>query len=210
MLWFTSDFHFGHKNISEYAHRPFPRGEAGVPAMDDGLVDAFNARVAAADDVWVLGDVALGRIDDSLARVGQLHGRKILVAGNHDRCWPGHGPRAAGWTDRYLAAGFAEVLPGSAQAGPAARLVLGGRRVLLSHFPYAGGGDSHGEDRFAQHRLPAGEDWLVCGHVHQSWRQRGRMINVGVDAWGGTPVPEAQLAELIEAGPQDRDILPWP
>jgi calcineurin-like phosphoesterase family protein len=75
MLWFTSDFHFGHKNISEYAHRPFPHGEAGVPAMDDGLVDAFNARVCADDDVWVLGDVALGRIDDSLARVGQLHGR---------------------------------------------------------------------------------------------------------------------------------------
>jgi len=186
MLWLTSDFHFGHKNISKYAGRPFPRGEAGVAAMNDALVDAFNAQVAADDDVWVLGDVALGRLDDSLAMVARLHGRKVL------------------------AAGFAQVLPGSALAGPPARLVLGGHRVLVSHFPYAGGGDSHGEDRFAQHRLPAGEDWLVCGHVHQSWRQRGRMINVGVDAWGGTPVPEAQLAELIEAGPQDRDILPWP
>jgi calcineurin-like phosphoesterase family protein len=210
MLWFTADFHFGHRNISEYAHRPFPPGLGGVPAMDDALVDAFNARVAAADDVWVLGDVALGRIDDSLARVGQLHGSKILVAGNHDRCWPGHGPQAAGWTEKYLAAGFAEVLPGSALAAPPASLILGGLRVLVSHFPYAGGGDSHGEDRFAQHRLIDAGRWLLCGHVHQSWRQRGRMINVGVDAWGGAPVAAVQLAELIAAGPQDLDVLPWP
>jgi calcineurin-like phosphoesterase family protein len=209
MLWLTSDFHFGHKNISEYARRPFPPGEAGVPAMNDALVDAFNSEVTEADDVWILGDVAMGRLDESLARVGDLNGRKVLVSGNHDRCWPGHGARADGWTDRYLAAGFSRVLPGSALAGPPAALTLAGQRVLVAHFPYAGGGDSHGEDRFEQHRLPDEGSWLLCGHVHQSWRQRGRMINVGVDAWGGVPVPQAQLVKLIEAGPQDRDVLPW-
>lgn len=209
MLWFTSDFHFGHKNICQYAHRPFPHGEAGVAAMNAALVAAFNARVADADDVWVLGDVALGKLDDSLATVGLLNGRKVLVAGNHDRCWPGHGRRAAGWDERYLAAGFAQVLPGSALAGPPVSLVLGEHQVLASHFPYAGGGDSHGEDRFAQHRLPDGGHWLLCGHVHRAWQQRGRMINVGVDAWGGAPVAESQLAELIRAGPQDRPVLPW-
>jgi calcineurin-like phosphoesterase family protein len=210
MRWFTSDFHFGHKNISEYTGRPFPRGEAGVPAMNAALVTAFNDRVSAADEVWVLGDVAMGRFDESLAAVGELNGRKILVAGNHDRCWPGHGQRADGWADRYLAAGFAEILPGSVLAGPPASVYLAGRRALLSHFPYAGGGDSHGEDRFAQHRLPDDGGWLLCGHVHSAWRQRGRMINVGVDAWGGTPVSEAQLAELISAGPADLPVLPWP
>jgi len=35
------------------------------------------------------------------------------------------------------------------------------------------------------------------------------MINVGVDDWGGVPVPQTRLAELIEAGPQDREVLPW-
>jgi calcineurin-like phosphoesterase family protein len=209
MQWFTSDFHFGHKNISEYAHRPFAWGEAGVPAMNEALVEAFNARVAATDNVWVLGDVALGKVHDSLALVGLLNGRKLLVAGNHDRCWPGHGSRAAGWTEQYLAAGFAEVLPGSALAGPPPRLAIGGHQVLASHFPYAGGGDSHGEDRFAQHRLPDHGDWLLCGHVHQAWRQSGRMINVGVDAWGGVPVAEEQLAELLWAGPEQRATLPW-
>jgi calcineurin-like phosphoesterase family protein len=33
------------------------------------------------------------------------------------------------------------------------------------------------------------------------------MINVGVDAWNFTPVPEAELAALIAAGPADRPPL---
>jgi calcineurin-like phosphoesterase family protein len=35
------------------------------------------------------------------------------------------------------------------------------------------------------------------------------MINVGVDAWGGDPVSEAQVVELIEAGPRDLPTVPW-
>jgi len=35
------------------------------------------------------------------------------------------------------------------------------------------------------------------------------MINVGVDAWGGYPVPEEELAALIKAGPRDLEVLPW-
>jgi hypothetical protein len=57
----------------------------------------------------LLGDVAMGRFDESRARVGELNGRKILVAG-HDRCWPGLGVRADGWTGRYLTAGFTQPL----------------------------------------------------------------------------------------------------
>ncbi len=60
------------------------------------------------DDVWVLGDFALGKIADTLPVVRDLAGRKFLVAGNHDRCWAGH-RRSATWTERYIDAGFAEV-----------------------------------------------------------------------------------------------------
>jgi len=68
-------------------------------------------------------------------------------------------------------------------------LVLPGRiSVLAYHFPYRG--DSHDHDRYREHR-PADEGaWLLHGHVHERWRQRGRMINVGVDAWGGYPVTD--------------------
>jgi calcineurin-like phosphoesterase family protein len=69
-------------------------------------------------------------------------------------------------------------------------------RVALSHLPYEG--DSHGEDRFVPWRPRDEGGWIVHGHVHTAWRHRGRMINVGVDAWGCSPVEEATVAALID------------
>jgi len=67
--------------------------------------------------------------------------------------------------------------------------------VLLHHFPYDG--DSHDEDRYVQWRPVDEGDWLLHGHVHTNWRQNGRMINVGIDAWDLAPVAEDTLVELI-------------
>ena len=105
--WFTADLHFGHANIINYSGRPF----ADAIAMNQALIERWNASIHPDDTAWVLGDVALGRIDETLALVGELNGRKLLLAGNHDRCWAGHGRRAEGWTERYLASGFAEDSP---------------------------------------------------------------------------------------------------
>ena len=190
--WFTADLHFGHGNIISYSGRPF----ADADAMNDALIERWNACVRPDDTVWVLGDVALGRIDESLALVAELRGRKLLLAGNHDRCWAGHGKRADGWTDRYLAAGFAVVNQGPTM------IDVGDRRVLACHFPYRG--DSHDHDRYVAERPVDKGEWLLHGHVHERWRQRGRMINVGVDAWGCRPVDVATIASLMHDGPADR------
>jgi calcineurin-like phosphoesterase family protein len=194
--WYTADLHFGHANIIAYSGRPF----ADADAMNGALIDRWNAAVHPDDTVWVLGDVALGRIDESLGLVALLNGDKRLLAGNHDRCWSGHGRRAAGWTERYLAAGFAEVHQGQIA------IAVGGRRVRACHFPYRG--DSHDHDRYVAERPVDRGDWLLHGHVHERWRQRGRMINVGVDAWGCGPVDETALAALINDGPNDLAPLP--
>lgn len=89
--------------------------------------------------------------------------------------------------------------------------------VKTSHFPYAdralaGSEDRHGQviaERVAKWRVTDAGAWLLCGHIHERWRQRGRMINVGVDAWGGSPISEATIVELIEAGPNDLPPLEW-
>jgi len=60
------------------------------------------------------------------------------------------------------------------------RLDVGGIRVLARHFSYRG--DSHDRDRYVEHQPVDRGDWLLHGHVHESWRQLDRMINVGVDA----------------------------
>ena len=190
-MWFSADLHLGHANIIAYSARPF----VDVESMNEALIERWNSSVLPADTVWVLGDVALGRIADTLALVSRLHGRKLLLAGNHDRCWAGHDRRSEGWTERYRDAGFAEVHQDRV------RIAIGARSVLGCHFPY--GGDSHDRDRYLGHRPSDKGDWLLHGHVHDRWRQQGRMINVGVDAWDHRPVSEHHLDQLISTGPAD-------
>ncbi|MEJ7584087.1 MAG: metallophosphoesterase family protein [Acidimicrobiales bacterium] len=192
-LWFTADLHLGHTNIIGYCDRPF----ADTEAMNRALIERWNETVDPADDVWVLGDFALGRISDTLPLAAALHGRKRLLAGNHDRCWAGHGPKAATWVDRYLAAGFAEIHQGQIE------LELAGQAVTACHFPYRG--DSLVKDRYVERRPTDQGRWLLHGHVHERWIQQDRMINVGVDAWDHRPVSEATLGRILEDGPQRRE-----
>ncbi|MGH9123317.1 MAG: metallophosphoesterase family protein [Acidimicrobiales bacterium] len=193
-VWFTSDHHFGHANIIGYSRRPF----AGVEAMNEALIEGWNDTVGDGDEVWVLGDFALGRIEATLPLVESLRGDKRLLCGNHDRCWSGHGTRSETWVGRYLAAGFDEVHQGQVA------LEVGGRQVLACHFPYHG--DSHDHDRYLDARPVDEGQWLLHGHVHERWRQRERMINVGVDAWDYRPVSADTLAELMDRGPRDVEV----
>ena len=52
MIWFTSDTHFGHANVLNFTDR---RWET-VEQMSSALVGAINARVAPADELYILGD----------------------------------------------------------------------------------------------------------------------------------------------------------
>jgi calcineurin-like phosphoesterase family protein len=194
--WFTADLHLGHHNIIDYCNRPFP----DVDAMNDALIERWNDTVADDDTVWVVGDFALGKIADTLPLVATLHGRKILVAGNHDRCWAGHGRRADGWTERYLDAGFDEVRQGST------RLDIDGATVVVCHFPYRG--DSQRRDRYVEHRPIDRGDWLLHGHVHDRWSQNGRMVNIGVDAAGFRPINIETIVRIIRLGSSVQPILP--
>ena len=183
--WFTSDLHLGHANIIGYCDRPWP----DVDAMDRGLVERWNATVSDDDEVWVLGDVAMGRVDESLRLIRELAGRKLLVPGNHDRCWPGRGERAGDWVGRYRDAGFAEILP------EVVELTIGGHPTLACHFPYVG--DSHDEERFESHRPVDDGRLLLHGHVHTRWRVEGRQVNVGCDVWGYRPVADEEILAAL-------------
>jgi calcineurin-like phosphoesterase family protein len=188
--WFTADTHFGHANIIRYCDRPFD----SVEAMRVELVRRWNAAVAPDDRVLVLGDFALGRIDETLKVLAELNGVKDLVVGNHDRPFDPNPSRRADWTARYLDAGFNSVTHGTIEF-----TLAGKHRVLLGHFPYAG--DSHGEDRYADQRPVDTGLPIVHGHVHTSWRLNGRQFNAGVDVNDYTPISEDDVtAELVAAG----------
>lgn len=69
---------------------------------------------------------------------------------------------------------------------------------MLATFRIEGDGDD--QDRFTDHRPIDRGQWL-----HERWRQRGRMINVGIDAWAFRRVSDAVLGDLLAEGPENRD-----
>ena len=77
-VWFTSDLHFGHKNINKF--------RLEVSSEEDNrkrICEDWEKLVTKRDDVYVLGDAAFTW--DTAQEFGELPGaRKFLVRGNHD------------------------------------------------------------------------------------------------------------------------------
>ncbi len=81
--FYSSDFHFGHRGILHHcaATRPFD----SVEEMDAKIVDNINERVGSNDMLYILGDFALSGDADYVRHLFHaIHGRKILILGNHD------------------------------------------------------------------------------------------------------------------------------
>jgi calcineurin-like phosphoesterase family protein len=211
---FTSDQHFGHLRIPELATRPFECTPEGIEAMNAELIRRHNSVTGTTQKVAHLGDFAMGTIANTLPTVALLNGVHTLYGGNHDRCTAMYGrSKMEFWATRYHDAGLKYVFTGGENEAATGYADVFGTLVAMCHFPYRGAreGDSQQEERFSKFRpeWPLGAEWLLCGHVHGAWRQRGRMINVGVDAWGGYPVSADEIAALISQGPADREPLQW-
>lgn len=193
--WYTADLHIGHRNIIKFSNRPF----IDVDHMNDQLVQRWNDNVKDDDTVWVLGDLLLGQLGESLYIAKLLRGKKYLLCGNHDRPWCGHNnspARQAEYEDLYEAvAGFAIVNTSDTNALP--HTLEAGDQVQLSHFPYA---ETPFDERYATYRPRDDGDWLLHGHVHEAWKVQDRQINVGVDVWDYTPVNAADLHAIIREG----------
>lgn len=188
MRFFSSDLHIGHARINELAQRPF----SSVEEMDQAIVDRWNAVVSTRDTVYVLGDVALGKIELSLARVSQLNGYKILVPGNHDRVFSGNRePHRLRFWPVYGQV-FSMIWPEQVRF-----LMRSGRVVRLCHYPSQG--DSREFDRYVTLRPPDDGVPLLHGHTHSHEKISGpRSFHVGVDAHDFTPVSEKEIEEWLE------------
>ena len=214
MRWFTSDLHLGHKNIIHFCDRPFSRALItqneleyihDVQYMNTDIIDTLNMNVGPDDELWILGDYAMGNTDLTIPLAQRLTaGRIVLVPGNHDRCHPMYESKSDRYRQQYEK--YMEV------ADVITDMELkNGVVVQISHFPYATDPFDFRDkiDRFSQWRPTDNGGWLLCGHVHEKWQQIDRMINVGLDAWAGLPVPEDKIIDLIEAGPQRREVQRW-
>lgn len=185
----TSDHHFGHARIIELAERPF----SCLAEMDEALISKWNGAVGRDDVVLHLGDLALGKREESIGITAALNGRKFLVPGNHDTISSVYRSSQANRqrTRDLLAQTAWEVLP---------EIVVGtrgGHRILASHFPYRG--DSQTEDRHIDARPVDRGLPLLHGHTHaRGHGAHGRMFHVGVDGNGFAPVPMAVIDRWLE------------
>lgn len=185
--FYWADLHFGHKLVAGL------RGYETPDDHDRALMYAWEKTVNHGDTVYVLGDICGGSKRaalNALDKISKLPGHKRLIAGNHDLVHPMHRPRLADqapWWDV-----FESIMPYEVKK-------ISGRKYLLSHFPYSG--DHTDEERYTQYRLPDLGLPLLHGHVHDQWKHRDRMWNVGVDH---NPVPVSQQAvtEWLQGEPQ--------
>jgi calcineurin-like phosphoesterase family protein len=193
MKFFTSDTHFGHKNIIKFCNRPYK----DVPHMNEMLIENWNARVGPDDHVFHLGDVALGPWEDWDASLSRLNGHKHLIIGNHDRLF-------METNQHKLQRWYAEYDKWFETATRAGSVTLSdGTLVYMSHFPYTG--DHFDADRFESERLSDDGTILLHGHTHSnSWWSTSSLgtpqIHVGVDAHDYAPVSEDEVIALIKTG----------
>ena len=186
-IWFTSDLHFGHKNIIKFCNRPWETTEE----MDEALIANWNSVVGEKDIVFDLGDFAFatnGRWKDILQR---LNGKHYLILGNHDVTrWPG---------DKTM-----ELFDRVEQQ---MIIYIDNRCIYLNHYPYLCYGGSW--------KNPEHAVWQLHGHVHTCPNSSGaddkRMIykfpyqyDVGVDNNNYVPVSWNKVKEHI-----NKQVLEW-
>lgn len=80
-LFFTSDLHFGHRNVINFCNRPF----SDIKDMSEKLIENWNAVVTDNDIVFVLGDTFWFNDSRTIKKVlEQLNGKDIyILPGNH-------------------------------------------------------------------------------------------------------------------------------
>lgn len=159
--WFTSDLHFGHRNIINYCDRKWakdPRkpSKGETLAMNEELIANWNAVVGDDDDVYDLGDLAFcTTYGYAVSCVGRLRGRHHFIRGNHDDLTDEIHAKNPGF--------FASYTPGYLET------VVEGQTIVMCHFAF----------REWHHALRG--VWHLFGHTHGALPPFGKSVDVGVD-----------------------------
>lgn len=188
--YFTGDLHLGHQKVAEI------RGFDSVEDHDQAVLESLDRVTRKDSRLYVLGDISCGGVEDedrALELLGPLRGQVHLIAGNHDSVSSFH---RNGWKSQSK---YLEVFD---SVRDFARIRLAGRRVMLSHYPYASQGDGPGRGamRYEEIRLPDVGNYLIHAHTHHTEianPDHPRQFCVSWDVGG--PVHESVISKLIEA-----------
>ena len=166
-IFFTSDTHFGHANITTLGRgRPF----ASAEEMTEALVARWNERVKRSDRIYHLGDFSFLARARTLEILDRLRGEIHLVRGNHDRILdaPVVARRFASYQDYK-------------------ELAVGGQRLVLFHYPIL---SWHGAHKGSWH-LHGHCHGTLCEDPTVA------RMDVGVDCTGYAPISFEEVSERL-------------
>ena len=183
MIFFTSDHHFGHKNIIRLCRRPF----SSVEEMDDEMIRRWNETVGPKDTVYHLGDFSFRRLGDFPKLIAQLNGdiRFVVYPPHHDKFW----------LRRYKPGRPLYSLSGiPATPLPVLKVIYTmdyspddehPQAIVMCHYPF---------EVWEQQQFGS---WHVHGHTHGTIRPNGKRMDVSVDVTDFRPVSMPQLAQAM-------------
>lgn len=182
-VWFTSDYHMGHRNIIGLCERPF----ADVDTMEREIIARHNALVGPNDDVYDLGDFAFRCSPEHAADcLRKLSGRRIVLWGNHDK--PLRQALGRGLLDDLVASGKVTFIGDpDPRFHTGFRTTIDGRSVTLSHYAQR---TWLGAFRGA---------WHLYGHSHGNLSPFMASFDVGVDAHEFRPISYEEVKAKMDS-----------
>lgn len=175
MIWFTSDTHFGHSNVLNFANRPY----RDLEHMQRAQINAINERVAYNDDLYILGDFSFRITAEEAAKIrAKINCRKVhIIPGNHDK----------DWTQKKVSGTF--IVEPSVFC-----LNIHGQKIIMSHYPLMEWQSmSHGSWHLHGHIHS------VDSIYNELNRKQGLLrYDVGVDANNGAPVSLDEIRTWFE------------
>jgi calcineurin-like phosphoesterase family protein len=179
-IFFTSDHHFGHKNILKYESRARPF--SSVEEMDETMIDRWNSVVKKQSDlIYILGDFSFHTANETLKILERLNGKKVLICGNHDS-------RIIKDTSikKYFDGDMHDYL----------ELKFNNNLYILQHYPLI----TWNKCRYGAIQL--------FGHMHSSWAGNKCQLNVGVDTHNLFPYSMDEIHEKLATLPERVFNLP--
>ena len=170
-IWFTSDTHFGHKNILKYC--PESRGHfKNIQEHDETIIQNWNENIQNGDDVYHLGDFSFAPEARTRELLSILNGNIHLIRGNHDKAIRGSIIKEFAWVKDYYRLKWHKP-DGERQD------------IILFHYPIASWDKAHHGS------------WHLHGHCHGTFHSESYQarLDAGVDVHNMTPVSIDQIAE---------------
>lgn len=175
MIYFTSDMHFGHKNIIKHTSRPFYT----VEEMDSKIIRNWNMKVGVSDEVYILGDISMKGAEYVQAILMKLNGKKYLVKGNHDKFADQNG------FDRNIFVWIKDYY----------ELKYQNERFILFHYPIEEWNQFFRDSIHLHGHQHNHEDYN-----YQNLEKGLRRFDVGVDANNMFPVSIEEIIEFFQMG----------